>query len=377
MRFIGFPKRSNVNRLRKYNIGILGNLCTSVSSGKFLSKFLKTLTPLTNEIFVINDGYPQNSDDKIHIIKIRYVPSRRMRPLNYVTAQILQCIHLIRLHKKINILFVLQAFMLLPIMIAKILGKKTMVMIAQDVIGFGSRVYSHFLRMIKILLLELSDYILVESPNIALSWKLDKYKAKVCIGAVYVDLHSFRAKRRIGTRPNTVGYVGNLIERKGVSQLALAICKILKKSRKIRFLIVGRGPLEDQIKSLADEYPTEVKYIESVPEVDLPNVLNEMKILVLPSYTEGLPNIVLEAMACGTPVLATPVGAIPDVIRDRKSGFILKNNSPEVIAVSISDALTSPDLREISKNSRNSVEKEYSYNAALDRYRRILCEANN
>ena len=62
---------------------------------------------------------------------------------------------------------------------------------------------------------------------------------------------------------------------------------------------------------------------------ELPSYLNMLKLLVVPSYTEGLPNIVIEAMSCGTPVLATPVGGVPDLIEDGITGFILEDNFPE------------------------------------------------
>jgi glycosyltransferase involved in cell wall biosynthesis len=92
---------------------------------------------------------------------------------------------------------------------------------------------------------------------------------------------------------------------------------------------------------------------------DLPGYLNQLRLLVLPSYTEGLPNIMLEAMACGTPVLATPVGAIPDVIIDGKTGFIMENNSPECIAENVIRALNSPDLERIAENGRRFVEENF------------------
>ena len=111
-----------------------------------------------------------------------------------------------------------------------------------------------------------------------------------------------------------------------------------------------------------------------IPHDELPDYSNMSKLIVLPSYTEGLPNIMLEAMACGTPVLATPVGAIPDVIKDGETGFIMENNSPECIAENVERALNHPDLDKIVKNARESVEKEFTYEATLGRYRKIMEE---
>jgi len=106
----------------------------------------------------------------------------------------------------------------------------------------------------------------------------------------------------------------------------------------------------------------------------MPRYLNEAKLVVLPSYGEGLPNIVLEAMACGTPVLATPVGGIPDVIQNGDTGFIMKNNSPACIAENVMRALEHPDLETIVKNARALVEQEFTYEGAMERWKEILEE---
>ena len=105
---------------------------------------------------------------------------------------------------------------------------------------------------------------------------------------------------------------------------------------------------------------------------DLPKYLNSFKLLVIPSYTEGLPNIMLEAMACGTPVLATEVGAIPDIINDEETGFIMENNSPECIAKNVFRAMKHPDLENIIENSIIFVRDNFTYKKAVERYSEIL-----
>lgn len=85
-----------------------------------------------------------------------------------------------------------------------------------------------------------------------------------------------------------------------------------------------------------------------------------------------MPVVILEAMACGTPVLATPVGGVPDVIKDGKTGFIMEDNSPECIVRNAIRALNHPKLEEISRNAHALIEKDFTYAAVAERYRNIL-----
>ena len=71
-------------------------------------------------------------------------------------------------------------------------------------------------------------------------------------------------------------------------------------------------------------------------------------------------------------MLATPVGAIPDVIIDGKTGFIMENNSPECIAENVKRALDSPDLEQIAKDGRRFVEENFSFERTVENWKEIL-----
>lgn len=77
-------------------------------------------------------------------------------------------------------------------------------------------------------------------------------------------------------------------------------------------------------------------------------------------------------MACGTPILTTPVGIISNIIKDGKNGFILENNSPDCIAKNIIKILKYPSLDDIVKNARTFVEEKYTYENAVESYWLIL-----
>ena len=140
------------------------------------------------------------------------------------------------------------------------------------------------------------------------------------------------------------------------------------------FFIGGDGAFRDQIMSKISSsgLKEKVTYVGWIPHNELPLYLNNLKLLVLPSFTEGLPNIMLEAMACGTPVLSTSVGSIPDVIKDEKTGFILETNSPQKISNSVIYALNHPQLKKISEAGIAAVESKFNFKNAVDSYAHVL-----
>ena len=82
--------------------------------------------------------------------------------------------------------------------------------------------------------------------------------------------------------------------------------------------------------------------------------------------------MLFEAMACGTPVLVTTAGVMPDVVTDGKTGFIIEEHSPQCIAQNVIRALQHPNLGQIARAGRELMEREYTYQAAVARYRQIL-----
>ena len=275
----------------------------------------------------------------------------------------------------------------LPMLVAKLLGKKTVVvaggsavkttkgMYGETLIGLGGIILSCIAGVLEKIDLRLSDQIAVETEGAINLLGLSKYRDKIAInGSMYVDINLFKIKQDIETKRDLVGYIGRLSGEKGVMNFVKAIPLILKERDDIEFLIGGNGKLFDKIKEelKSGNLLAKVTLAGWIPHDELPDYLNELKLLVLPSYTEGLPGIVQEAMACGTPVLATPVGGVPDLVKDGQTGFILVDNTPESIADGVITALSSKNLEEMVKNARKLIEVEYAYEAMVRKCREAL-----
>lgn len=214
-----------------------------------------------------------------------------------------------------------------------------------------------------------SEQLIIESESVLTEWPGD-HSEKSVIGATYVDQSRFHVKKQFSNRKKVVGYLGLLNKRKGVDELMQSIPSIRRSEHDINFRIGGAGPLSDLVTEEASNSDA-IDYLGYVPDNNLVNFYNSIKLLVLPTESEGLPNVALEAMACGTPVLATTAGGIPDLINDGNNGFLMKDNSPEAIERNILHALDS-DLQAISKRACDTVQEKYTFEDAVRRYEQMV-----
>ena len=388
-------KNRKMRSADKFNIVVITAPFYTVVPQIFLSNFLDLLEPSSNEIYVITGffSYKPKSHTKIHIISIKkddIKGSVLRRILRYLLAQPRVAFNLLKISKKIDIVifFLGTRTYLLPLIVAKLLNRKVALTVTgseseatkreygKKLFGLGS-VYSAIVGILERINYHLADQIAVESKGTVDFQGLNKFRKKIAInGAMYIDTNLLTVKNELKDKKNLVGYLGRLVLGKGILNFIKAMPLISKEHKDVEFLIGGNGPLFDEIKSeLKDkELHDKVKLTGWIPREMLPNHLNKVKLLVLPSENEGVPAIVQEAMACGTPVLATPVGAIPDLIKDGKTGFIMEDNSPESIAENVIRALEHSNLDAIVKNARKLIDDEYTYEVMVRKCKDSLDE---
>jgi len=138
--------------------------------------------------------------------------------------------------------------------------------------------------------------------------------------------------------------VGRLSSEKGHRDLLAALGLILRDGLpKIRLLIVGEGPEKRELKHLAATFGSNVILTGHVSD---PWVLYHLaQLFVLPSHSEGVPLVILEAMAAGLPIVSTTVGGIPDLLRHRRSALLVPPHSPPDLACAITELLQDTSLR--------------------------------
>jgi len=351
-----------------------------------LSNLIQVLGAYSSKIYVLSGNLEALSiisdSDKIKIIVIQQKIETNLfkKVFKYVVSNLKISIYILYLYKTDIWFFYLgETLLLIPILITRFLNKKA-ILVSSGSLRTLRQINNSKLSRIIIKKLEnispmLASKILISSKNLVCAEDLIKFGNKlIFLYEHFVDTNAFDQNIKIKNRQKIVGFVGRLSYEKGILNFLEAIHCIAAKDSDIKFIIAGSGPLDSEINHFINRnlLKERVKLLGWIPHNALPELLNQLKLLVIPSYTETGPLVLLEAMACGTPVAATLVGLVSNLVEDEFTGFILENNSPECIAFAITRALEYPKLDLISSNARELIEKEYTYDATIVRYRKLF-----
>jgi glycosyltransferase involved in cell wall biosynthesis len=167
-----------------------------------------------------------------------------------------------------------------------------------------------------------------------------------------------------------------LVRKNGLEDLVDATKSLVDNGYKVKTIILGDGPLKNELKQRILKYQPEGATLENSqikkkqvivlfgnrPQEDISAHLSMADIFIRPSLSEGLGNSFLEAMAIGLPVIATPVGGIPDFLEDEKTGWFCKVKDPKSIVEKVQYILNNPEkTQEVVVRAKRMIEEKYNW----------------
>ncbi|KPJ61631.1 MAG: hypothetical protein AMJ46_00605 [Latescibacteria bacterium DG_63] len=174
---------------------------------------------------------------------------------------------------------------------------------------------------------------------------------------------------------SVVSWVGRLLHVKGPDVFLRAAASVLRRNAEARFLMVGDGPMRSELDSLARELdvagvvrmPGEIESVEGI--------LASSSVVVCSSRSEGIPTVLLEAMAAGTPVVASGVGGVGELIKDGVDGFLFESENSEELASIVTKLLSDKELAsDIGARAREKVSGQFTFDETARRVE-VLYEA--
>ncbi len=182
---------------------------------------------------------------------------------------------------------------------------------------------------------------------------------------------SNRLRNELGLSKDVIviGSVGRLVEVKNYKSLLSAYAQLTSSHSKVHLVLAGDGPERVQIEEQILKYGLSKKVHLLGRRDDIPQIMNLLDIFVLPSFSEGLSNTLLEAMSCGTPVVACDVGGNKEIIRQDITGFLYESNNVNELCSILNDLSNDKDqITRLSKQSREHILANYSLNSMVTNY---------
>jgi glycosyltransferase involved in cell wall biosynthesis len=156
---------------------------------------------------------------------------------------------------------------------------------------------------------------------------------------------------------------------------AAAAALVRRRDPSVGFVVFGDGPCRPRVARRAAAGGLGGSFVLAGFRADLDQFLPFFDLFVLPSFTEGLPNVVLESFAAGVPVVATSVGGTPEVVEDGASGYLVPSGDPTALAERMLQALADEDrLRDMGLHGRQAVVERFTFTAQARRYLQLFAD---
>jgi glycosyltransferase involved in cell wall biosynthesis len=173
----------------------------------------------------------------------------------------------------------------------------------------------------------------------------------------YMDLRPFLAPPQTLPPVQRVLFVGVLEAYKAIDVLALAWRVVTKRVPEAQLHLVGRGSRAEIVQKLVRDLPGQTQWTEQLDAAGVASALDDAVLLLLPSRSEGMGRVIVEALCRGRPVLGSEVGGIPDLVRDGENGVLVPPGDARALAEAIEALLTDrPRLEALAANARPSAD---------------------
>jgi len=186
-----------------------------------------------------------------------------------------------------------------------------------------------------------------------------------------VETSRFKPIERPANPKVKILFIGRLIPRKGFQRVVKALPLVQKKTDvPFEIEVVGTGEYQKELDTLAESLGVSdlIRYVGTVPYDHLEKSYQYADIFVLTSLSEGMPVVVLEAMGCGLPVLASDVGGNNEIVREGENGFLIDGDNIEKLASDLAQLINDPELRQrLGKKSRD-ISLQYDWSQIMATY---------
>jgi glycosyltransferase involved in cell wall biosynthesis len=188
-----------------------------------------------------------------------------------------------------------------------------------------------------------------------------------------VDTEYFQPATALANGPPRLLYIGRLVPDKDPDTLLQAFQLTIRAHPDAELWLVGEGPRQAALQELAFRHSLSARVRFIPPTDDLLPVLQQATFMVLSSRTEALPNVVLEAMAAGLPVVATRVGGVPELVDPGVTGWLVPPGDAPALAAALGQALADPEARQaMGRTARQRAINDFSLEAMARRYESVL-----